>query len=76
MVESLYNISPAERDKLEKLAKESYQAENNLMPEHAVDQNLAAEFTCGICHIMVNPQMVECNQCKAISCEKCIENCF
>ena len=58
MVESLVQVSPA----LEKLIKDNLNG-SGLQPEQAVNQELAADFTCVICIGVVTPDMVECSQC-------------
>ena len=62
MVESLVQVSPAVIDRLEKLIKDNLKG-SGLQPEQAVNQELAADFTCVICIGVVTPDMVECSQC-------------
>ena len=67
MVESLVQVSPA----LEKLIKDNLNG-SGLQPEQAVNQELAADFTCVICTGVVTPDMVECSNCNWLICGKCI----
>ena len=55
MVESFYHVSTTERGKLQQLSNDSHKESSNLLPKQAVNQKLAADFTCGICFNIVSP---------------------
>ena len=60
MSETLFNVSNEEIDTLIKDNQKNIPKEDDLSTELAIDQELIAEFVCGICTLVVKA-MVECS---------------